>query len=107
MTQLLRATLLGSILASLREAVLAPAAVLVEQVLRRRPATESLIGGHMGQVVRVASLLVFIGSAIVDTLIITIMVVHHSVVKMLLLMQRVILVVGTLGLFKGRTLTHR
>ena len=107
MTQLLRAALLGSILASLREAVLAPAAVLVEQVLRRRLATESLIGGHMGQVVRVASLLVFIGSAIVDTLIITIMVVHHGVVKMLLLMQRVILVVGTLGLFKGRALTHK
>lgn len=39
MTQLLRVALLGSILARLREAVLAPTAVLVEQVLRRRLAT--------------------------------------------------------------------
>lgn len=84
---------------------MAPAAVLVKQVLRGRLATEALVGCHVRQVVRIASLMIIVRASIVDALVISIVIVHHGIVQRLLLMAR-ILVDGALAFLECRALTH-
>ena len=85
---------------------MAPAAVLVEKVLRRPLTAESLVSCHMRQVVWVATLLVIIRAPVVDTLVISNVIIHHGIIERLLLMQGIVVEGSNLIFLECRALTH-
>lgn len=90
--ELLRIALLRSVLARLRETIVAAAAVFVKEFLRRALSSLSIICSQMCKIVAVALLLIIVRGTVVDALVVTMMMVHHCVIEMLLLMKSIFVV---------------